>query len=79
MTYSIDFVGTTGADNEPVQVTMIYERDENGVYHENIESITFKGIDVIGLLSEEQYSDLEMQGYKAIDEQEKFARENYEP
>ena len=79
MSYSIDFQAKTGAGDETVVVTMTYERDENGVYAENIESITFNGMDVMGLLSEEQYSDLEMQGCKAIDEQEKFARENYEP
>ena len=79
MSYSIDFQAKTGAGHETVVVTMTYERDENGVYAENIESITFNGMDVMGLLSEEQYSDLEMQGCKAIDEQEKFARENYEP
>ena len=79
MSYSIDFQASTGAGDEAVVVTMTYERDENGVYAENIESITFNGMDVMGLLSEEQYSDLEMQGCKAIDEQEKFARENYEP
>ena len=79
MSYSIDFQTTTGAGDETVVVTMTYERDENGVYAENIESITFNGMDVMGLLLEEQYSDLEMQGCKAIDEQEKFARENYEP
>lgn len=79
MSYSIDFQTTTGAGDEAVVVTMTYERDENGVYAENIESIKFMGIEIIGLLSQEQYADLEMQGCKAIDEQEKFVSENYEP
>lgn len=79
MSYSIDFQAKTGAGDETVVVTMTYERDENGVYAENIESIKFIDIEVIGLLSEEQYADLEMQGCKAIDEKAKFDLENYEP
>ena len=51
----------------------------SGIYAENIESVTFDGINVIGLLTEEQFADLEIEGCKAIHDQAKFAMENYEP
>lgn len=79
MSYSIEFQATTGAGIEIVQVTMTYERDESGIYAENIESITFNRMDVMGLLSDEQFMDLELQGCQAIHDQHKFAMENYEP
>jgi len=79
MSYSIDFQTTTGAGSEIVQVTMTYERDESGIYAENIEAITFNGMDVMGLLSEEQFAELEIQGCKAINDADTFALENYEP
>ena len=79
MTYSIEFQATTGAGSETVNVTMVYERDDIGIYAENIESITFNGIDVMGLLSDEQFMELELQGCQAIHDQTKFAMENYEP
>jgi hypothetical protein len=79
MTYSIEFQATTGAGSETVNVTMVYERDDIGIYAENIESITFNGIDVMGLLSDEQFMELELQGCQAIHDQAKFAMENYEP
>ena len=79
MSYSIVFQATTGAGSEPVTVTMTYERDEHGVYAENIESIKFEGVEVMALLSDEQYSDLEIEGCRAIHAQAQFASENYEP
>lgn len=79
MSYSIDFQTTTGAGDEIVKVTMTYERDESGIYAENIESVSFDGVNVIGLLTQEQFADLEIEGCKAIHEQAKFAMENYEP
>ena len=79
MSYSIDFQTTTGAGDEIVKVTMTYERDESGIYAENIESVTFDGINVIGLLTEEQFADLEIEGCKAIHDKAKFDLENYEP
>lgn len=79
MSYSIDFQTTTGAGDEIVKVIMTYQRDESGIYAENIESITFNGMDVMGLLSQDQFADLEIEGCKAIHEQAKFAMENYEP
>ena len=79
MTYHITFHATIGAGSEIVKVEMSYERDHDGTYAENIESITYNGMDVMGLLSEEQFADLEIQGNDAIDKEIKFALENYEP
>lgn len=79
MTYHISFQAITGAGSEIVKVEMSYERDQDGTYAENIESITYNGMDVMGLLSEEQFADLEIQGNDAINKEIKFALENYEP
>jgi len=79
MTYHITFQTTTGAGSQIVNVTMSYERDHDGVYAESIDEITFNGMDIMGLLSDEQCADLEIAGCKAIDDEIKFAMENYEP
>lgn len=79
MSYGIIFHATTGAGCEAVSVEMSYECDQDGVYAENIEEVLFNGVSVMGLLSEEQFADLEIQGCKAIHDQIKFASENYEP
>lgn len=79
MSNSINFQATTGAGSEIVQVTMTYEEDMDGIYAENIESIKFEGVEVIGLLSEEQYADLELQGCQAINEKKLDHFYNYEP
>lgn len=79
MANTIDFQATTGAGSEIVQVTMSYEEDMDGIYAENIESIKFEGVEVIGLISEEQYADLEIQGCQAINEKKLDHFYNYEP
>ena len=79
MTYHITFLTTTGAGNVVVEATMSYEMDESGVYAENIDELTFEGMDIMGLLSEEQFADLEIQGCKAVHDEIKSAMENYEP
>ena len=79
MANTIDFQATTGAGSEIVQVTMSYEEDMDGIYAENIESIKFEGVEVIGLISEEQYADLEIQGCQAINEKKFDHFYNYEP
>ena len=58
---------------------MSYEMDESGVYAENIDALTYNGMDIMGLLSEEQFADLEIQGCKAVHDEIKSAMENYEP
>ena len=79
MSYSIEFQATTGAGSEIVQVTMTYEEDVDGIYGENIESVKFEGVEVIGLLSQDQFADLEIEGCKAINEIKVFHLFNYEP
>jgi hypothetical protein len=76
---TIDFQATTGAGGEIVQVTMSYEEDIDGVYAENIESVKFEGVEVIGLISEEQFAELEIEGCNAINENKIIAMQNYEP
>jgi hypothetical protein len=60
--YEFYFEAKTGGGGETVMCKMTYERDEHGTYAENIESIIFMGIEVIGLLTEEQFSELEIDG-----------------
>lgn len=79
MSSTINFDVTTGAGGEIVQVTMSYEEDVDGIYAENIESVKFEGVEVIGLISEEQFSELEIEGCKAINEIKVFHLFNYEP
>lgn len=79
MSNTIDFQATTGPGSEIVQVTMSYEEDMDGIYAENIESVKFEGVEVIGLISEEQYAELEIEGCKAINEKKLDHFYNYEP
>jgi hypothetical protein len=62
MDYEFYFEAKTGGGGETVICKMTYERDEHGTYAENIESIIFMGIEVIGLLTEEQFAELEIDG-----------------
>ena len=66
--YEFEFNATTGAGGETVTCKMSYERDEHGPYFESIEDVTFEGVSVIGLLSEEQFSELEMVGINKLRE-----------
>jgi hypothetical protein len=62
MDYEFYFEAKTGGGGETVICKMTYERDEHGTYAENIESIIFMGVEVIGLLTEEQFAELEING-----------------
>ena len=73
--YEFTFNATTGAGDETVTCKMFYEQDEDGPYFENIESVIFEGKEVIGLISEEQFSDLEMIGINKL--REHLAEEKY--
>ena len=64
--YEFEFNATTGAGGETVTCKMTYERDEHGPYFESIEDVRFEGVSVIGLLSEEQFSELEMVGVNKL-------------
>jgi len=60
--YEFTFNATTGAGGVTVTCKMSYERDEHGTFFENIEDVTYEGISIMGLLMDEQYSELEMVG-----------------
>ena len=64
--YEFTFNATTGGGGETVTCKMFYERDEHGTFAENIETVTFEGVEVTGLLSEEQFAELEMEGMRQL-------------
>jgi hypothetical protein len=77
--YAIDFTATTGAGDVEVKVTMTFEADRYTSWAENIDMVTFNGMDIMGLLSDEQFADLEAQGMEAIKAQREWETVNYEP
>jgi hypothetical protein len=77
--YSIDFVATTGAGDVEVKATMTFKADKYSTWAENIDMVTFNGMDIMGLLTDEQFADLEAQGIKAIKAQREWEVMNYEP
>jgi hypothetical protein len=64
--YEFTFNAKTGGGGETVTCKMTYERDEYGTFAENIETVMFEGVEVTGLLSEEQFADLEMVGVNKL-------------
>jgi hypothetical protein len=64
--YEFTFNATTGGGGETVTCKMSYERDEHGPYFENIETVKFEGVEVTGLITEEQFADLEMIGVNKL-------------
>ena len=77
--YAIDFTATTGAGDVEVKVTMSFEADKYTSWAENIDMVTFNGMDIMGLMTEEQFSELEAQGMEAIKAQREWEVVNYEP
>ena len=56
------FDTTTGAGSEIVTVVYQYEFDGETTYNEGIVEIWFEGRNVVGLISDEQFKELEMEG-----------------
>jgi hypothetical protein len=56
-----EFDTTTGAGSEVVTIVYEYEQDQDSTYNESIKEIWFNGRDVIGLLSDEQFKELDME------------------
>jgi hypothetical protein len=56
-----EFDTTTGAGSEIVTIVYEYESDEDGTYNENIKEVWYEGRSVLGLLSDEQFKELEME------------------
>jgi len=57
-----EFDTTVGAGSEVVTVVYEYEQDQDSTYNESIKEIWFEGRDVIGIISDEQFKELEMEG-----------------
>jgi hypothetical protein len=56
-----EFDTTTGAGSEIVTVVYEYENDGETTNNESNKEIWFNGRDVIGLMSDEQFKELEME------------------
>ena len=56
-----EFNTKTGAGSEEVTIIYEYEEDQHGTYNESIEEIWFEGRNVIGLLSDEHFKELEIE------------------
>ena len=56
-----EFDTTTGAGSEIVTIVYEYESDEDGTYNKNIKEVWHEGRSVLGLLSDEQFKELEME------------------
>jgi hypothetical protein len=56
-----EFETTTGEGSEVVKVVYDYESDEDGTYNESITEIWFKKVDVLGLMTDAQVKELEIE------------------
>jgi hypothetical protein len=57
-----EFDTTTGEGSVIVTVVMTYETDEEGTYNENIDEVWFEGRNVMGIFTDQQFKDLEIEG-----------------
>jgi len=57
-----EFDTTTGEGSVIVTVVMEYERDEEGTYNENIDEVWFEGRNVMGIFTDAQFKELEIEG-----------------
>ena len=76
---TINFMAQTGAGDVEVQVTMSFKADKYSSWAENIEMVTLNGMDIMGLMTDEQFADLEAKGVRAIETQRHWEIVNYEP
>ena len=76
--YEFLFEAKTGGGDETVICKMSYERDEDGAYGQNIESILFDSKEVVGLISELQFSELELLGIDKLAKTIEQGEEYYE-
>ncbi len=56
-----EFDTTTGEGSVIVTVVMEYEQDEEGTYNENISDVIYQNISVMGIFTDQQYKELEME------------------
>ena len=57
-----EFDTTTGEGSVIVTVVMSCERDEEGTYNENIDEVWFEGLNVMGIFTDQQFKELEIEG-----------------
>ena len=57
-----EFDTTTGEGSVIVTVVMEYEQDEDGTYNENISDVIYEKVSLMGLFTDAQYRELEMEG-----------------
>ena len=57
-----EFNTTTGEGSVIVTVVMTYERDEEGTYNENIDDVIYEKVSLMGLFTDAQFKELEMEG-----------------
>jgi hypothetical protein len=57
-----EFDTTTGEGSVIVTVVMTYERDEEGTYNENISDVIYEKVSLMGLFTDAQFKELEMEG-----------------
>jgi len=75
-----EFDTTTGEGSEIVTVVYEYENDGETTYNESIKEVWFNGRNVTGLLSFEQYQDLEMEAAMCFQHHKlNYKQEDYQP
>ncbi len=57
-----EFDTTTGEGSVIVTVVMTYETYEEGTYNENIDEVWFEGRNVMGIFTDQQFKELEIEG-----------------
>ena len=57
-----EFDTTTGEGSVIVTVVMEYEQDEEGTYNENIEDVIYEKVSLMGIFTDQQFKELEMEG-----------------
>ena len=57
-----EFDTTTGEGSVIVTVVMEYEQDEDGTYNENISDVIYEKVSLMGLFTDVQFKELEMEG-----------------
>jgi hypothetical protein len=60
MKYEFDTI--TGEGSVIVTVVMTYEQDEEGTYNENIEDVIYEKVSLMGIFTDQQFKELEMEG-----------------
>jgi len=56
-----EFDTTTGAGSEVVTIVYEYEQDQDSTFNESIREVWFEGRNVIGLFSDEQFKELDIE------------------